>query len=98
MSVPLLRQSESLASRILYVHLGPLDLLVRRLRPFHASVRKRLVKAPRIYLRDSGILHALLGIQDFNALLRSPALGASWEGFVIETLLSAAPWNTLASF
>lgn len=73
-------------------------MLVRRLRPFHANVRKRLVKSPRIYVRDSGVLHALLGIQDFNALLRSPSLGASWEGFVIETLLSAAPWNTLASF
>ena len=73
-------------------------LLVRRLRPFHANVRKRLVKAPRIYLRDSGLLHALLGISDFNALLRSPTLGASWEGFAIETLLSVAPWNTLATF
>lgn len=73
-------------------------LLVRRLRPFHANVRKRLVKAPKIYLRDSGLLHGLLGISDFNALLRSPALGASWEGFAVETLLSAAPWNTHAAF
>ena len=73
-------------------------LLVRRLRPFHANVGKRLVKAPKIYIRDSGLLHALLGVPDFNALLRSPIVGPSWEGFAIETLLSAAPWNTLASF
>ena len=73
-------------------------LLVRRLRPFHANVRKRLVKSPKTYMRDSGLLHALLGIRDFNELLRNPALGASWEGFAIETLLAVAPWNTLASF
>ena len=73
-------------------------LLVRRLRPLHVNVRKRLVKSPKVYVRDSGLLHALLGIRDFNELLRSPVIGASWEGFAIETLLSAAPWNTLASF
>ncbi len=73
-------------------------LLVRRLPPFRANVAKRLVKAPRIYLRDSGLLHALLGIADANQLLRSPFLGPSWEGFAIETMLAAAPWNTQASF
>lgn len=73
-------------------------LLVRRLRPFYANVRKRLVKSPKIYVRDSGIVHALLGITDHNSLAGHPVVGASWEGFVIENLLSAAPAGTRASF
>ena len=73
-------------------------LLVRRLVPFRANVGKRLVKSPKIYLRDSGLLHALLGIGDFNALAGHPVVGASWEGFVIENLLAAAPERTSASF
>ena len=66
-------------------------LLVRRLQPIHVNVRKRLAKSPRLYLRDSGILHALLGIPDLDYLLGHPVAGASWEGFVIETLIRAAP-------
>ncbi len=66
-------------------------LLVRRLPPWHANVGKRLVKSPRIFLRDSGVLHALLGITDLNGLLGNPVLGASWEGFVIENLLTVTP-------
>lgn len=73
-------------------------LLVRRIAPRHANVRKRLVKAPRVYVRDSGLLHALLGIADLNGLLGHPVAGTSWEGFVIETLLDAAPDGTLSSF
>ena len=73
-------------------------LLVRRLRPFHANVKKRLVKSPKIYLRDSGLVHALLGIEDHDALAGHPVVGASWEGFVIETLLAVAPPRTMASF
>ncbi|SDY98135.1 hypothetical protein SAMN05421881_10926 [Nitrosomonas halophila] len=73
-------------------------LLVRRLQPFHANTKKRLVKAPRIYVRDSGITHALLGLSDYNQLSGHPVFGASWEGFVIENLLSAAPPQTKASF
>ena len=73
-------------------------LLVRRLRPFHANVRKRLVKSPKVYVRDSGIVHALLGIMDYNSLAGHPVVGASWEGFVIENLLSVAPAGTRASF
>ena len=73
-------------------------LLVRRLRPYHANVRKRLVKSPKVYVRDSGIVHALLGIADYQALAGHPVAGASWEGFVIENLLSAAPAGTMASF
>jgi len=73
-------------------------LLVRRLRPLHANIGKRLVKAPKVYVRDSGLLHALLGIGDYNALSGHPVVGASWEGFVIENLLSVAPCKTLASY
>ncbi len=69
-------------------------LLVRRLPPWHANVGKRLVKSPRVYLRDSGILHALLGIGAADGLLAHPVVGASWEGFVLENLLSAAPEAT----
>ncbi len=65
--------------------------LVRRLEPWHANVKKRLVKSPRFYIRDSGILHRLLYIPDFDGLLSNPALGKSWEGFVIENILSILP-------
>jgi predicted AAA+ superfamily ATPase len=73
-------------------------LLVRRLRPFHHNAGKRLVKSPKVYVRDSGIVHALLGIPDHNALAGHPVVGASWEGFVIENLIAAAPERTTASF
>lgn len=73
-------------------------LLVRRLTPFHGNVGKRLVKSPRIFVRDSGIVHALLGIGDYNALSGHPVVGASWEGFVIENLIAAAPARTVPGF
>jgi predicted AAA+ superfamily ATPase len=73
-------------------------LLVRRLPPYHANVAKRLVKSPKTYVRDSGLLHALLGIADMNELAGHPVVGASWEGFVIESLLAAAPERTKAGF
>ena len=66
-------------------------LLVRRLHPWYGNVKKRLVKSPRFYIRDSGILHRLLGISDFDELLSNPVLGKSWEGFVIENILSVLP-------
>lgn len=66
-------------------------LLVRRLPPWHANLGKRLVKAPKLYLRDSGLLHALLAIPDVETLLSHPVLGMSWEGFVLENLLACAP-------
>lgn len=73
-------------------------LLVRRLRPLHANTGKRLVKAPKVYVRDSGLVHALLGIEDHDALAGHPVVGASWEGFVIENLLAAVPPRTTAGF
>lgn len=63
--------------------------LVRRLPAWHANVGKRLVKSPKVYIRDSGLLHALLGISDRGGLLGHAVVGASWEGFVIENLLAA---------
>jgi uncharacterized protein len=73
-------------------------LLVRRLPPYHANVGKRLVKSPKTYIRDSGLLHALLGIETLDELLGHPIAGASWEGFVIENLLNAAPERARGSF
>jgi predicted AAA+ superfamily ATPase len=69
-----------------------LDLLtgayyIRQLAPWHENIGKRQVKSPKIYWRDSGLLHQLLGIADHNALLAHPRCGASWEGFVLETML-----------
>ena len=73
-------------------------LLVRRLPPYHVNVGKRLVKSPKTYIRDSGLTHALLGIQTVDDLLGHPVAGPSWEGFVIESLLTVAPNGTRASF
>ena len=58
--------------------------LIRRLPPYQANIRKRLIKSPKVYWRDSGLLHALLNVSDKNTLLSQPWVGASWEGFVIE--------------
>ena len=66
--------------------------MVRQLQPWSGNTKKRLVKTPKIYIRDSGLLHSLLSIQDFEHLLGHPILGASWEGFVVETIL-----NTISS-
>jgi uncharacterized protein len=79
---------------IRYVDLLVDLLLVRRLQPFHTNTTKRLVKTPRIYVRDSGLVHALLTIPDRDTLYGHPIIGASWEGFVIETLITCAPdWS-----
>jgi hypothetical protein len=69
-------------------------LLLRRLPPWHSNTGKRLVKSPKLYLRDSGILHALLGISQNDTLLAHPVLGASWESHVIENLGRVAPAAT----
>lgn len=69
-------------------------MLVRRLQPWHENVGKRLVKSPKVYVRDSGIVHALLGIGTIEGLLGHPVVGGSWEGFCIESLLAAAPAGT----
>jgi hypothetical protein len=73
-------------------------MLVRRLQPYQANIGKRLVKSPKVYIRDSGVVHALLNIRDREALLGHPVSGASWEGFAIETLVTAAPQNASPLF
>lgn len=72
--------------------------MVRQLQPYSANLGKRLVKSPKIYLRDSGLLHALLGIESMEDLLGHPVVGASWEGWVIEQVLSAIPSTWRPSF
>jgi predicted AAA+ superfamily ATPase len=83
--------SESTARR----HLDLLTdaFVVRQLHPWHANIAKRQVKAPKIYIRDTGLLHHLLGIGTQKDLLRHPKVGASWEGFVIEQLLLTEPFD-----
>jgi predicted AAA+ superfamily ATPase len=90
--------SESTARR--YLDLLTDALVVRQLHPYHANITKRQVKAPKIYVRDSGLLHQLLSIGALKELLSHPKVGASWEGFVIEQVLTAEPheeaffWST----
>jgi predicted AAA+ superfamily ATPase len=73
-------------------------LLVRRLPPWHSNLGKRLIKSPKVYVRDSGIVHALLGVPDLDSLLSHPVVGASWEGYVIENLLANAPQEVRGYF
>lgn len=80
-----------------YVDLLADLMLVRHLEPLIENVGKRLVKSPKVYIRDSGLVHALLRLETFDALIGHPVSGSSWEGFVIETLLAAAP-EAQASF
>jgi len=81
--------SESTVRR--YLDLLTDAFMVRQLQPWHANLRKRQVKAPKVYVRDSGLLHQLLGIDTAKALMNHPKLGASWEGFAIEQVLVAEP-------
>ncbi len=73
-------------------------LLVRRLAPWHGNMRKRLVKSPKVYVRDGGLVHALLGVGDREALLAHPVAGGSWEGMAIESIIAACPAETEANF
>ncbi|QDY70386.1 ATP-binding protein [Qingshengfaniella alkalisoli] len=69
-------------------------MLVRHLQPWHENVGKRLVKSPKVFVRDSGLVHALLGLGSMESLLGHPVVGGSWEGFCIENLVAAAPTGT----
>ncbi len=71
-----------------YLEILESTFMIRLLKPWYENIGKRLVKAPKIYLRDSGIFHALQGITDTASLLSNPKLGASWEGFVIEEIIA----------
>lgn len=72
--------------------------MVRQLPPLHANLKKRLVKSPKVYLRDAGLLHALFGVQTHGQLLGHPVAGASWEGWCVEQVLAILPPNTAAYF
>ncbi len=95
-----LARSLELNTRVIgnYIDLFCDLFLVRRLPPYHANVGKRLVKSPKVYIRDSGMLHALLGIVNLVDLTGQPIIGMSWEGFMIENLISVLPWRSHAFF
>lgn len=76
-----------------YIDLLSDMLFVRRLLPYRKNVGKRLIKSPKIYICDSGIVHTLLGIKTYRELMGHPVCGNSWEGYVLETLLSVMPWH-----
>lgn len=78
--------SESTVRR--YLDLLTDAFMIRQLQPYHANLRKRQVKSPKVYVRDSGLLHQLLGIHSARSLMTHPKLGASWEGFVVEQILT----------
>lgn len=71
-----------------YVDILESTFMVRTLQPFHKNVKKRLVKTPKVYIRDSGLLHALLNIDDLNELFGHPVVGSSWEGFALEAIVN----------
>ena len=71
-----------------YVDLIEQTFLARILMPYETNEKKRLIKSPKIYIRDNGILHQLLQIKDYNDLMSNPIFGASWEGLVVENLCS----------
>jgi uncharacterized protein len=73
-------------------------MLVRRLPPYLTNHGKRVMRSPKVYVRDSGVVHSLLGIRDLDALLGHPVCGGSWEGFVIENLIRVAPARTTAMY
>jgi hypothetical protein len=81
-----------------YLDLLVQTMLVRRLEPLHANLGKRLVKSPKVYVRDSGMLHLLLNIQTLNDLHGHPVVGASWEGFVVEQVFAHAPLGADITF
>ena len=68
--------------------------IVRQIQPYHFNIKKRLIKSPKVYIRDSGLLHALLRIKTFDDLQAHPVIGSSWEGFVIEQINGILPKNT----
>ena len=83
--------SESTTRR--YLDLLTDAFMLRQLQPIHANLKKRQVKSPKIYVRDSGLLHQLLGIDSMKSLFSHPKIGASWEGFIIENVLMREPYD-----
>jgi uncharacterized protein len=85
--------SESTTRR--YLDLLTDAFMIRQLQPYHANLKKRQVKSPKIYVRDSGLLHQLMGIESMKTLFSHPKMGASWEGFVIEQVLKTEPHDEI---
>lgn len=77
-----------------YLDILESTFIVRQLQPYHTNTKKRLIKSPKVYIRDSGLNHALLRIKTFDDLIGHPSAGASWEGFVIEQIVSLLPENS----
>ena len=77
-----------------YIDLLEQTFIVRTIPPFEINIKKRLIKAPKVFVRDSGILHQLLAIPNFNSLMGNPVFGSSWEGIVIENIIVNMPsWD-----
>jgi predicted AAA+ superfamily ATPase len=72
--------------------------MIRQIQPYAGNLKKRLIKSPKVYLRDSGLFHCLLHIQDQTQLLGHPIAGASWEGFCLEQIMARMPWRRWTSF
>jgi len=85
--------SESTTRR--YLDLLTDAFMIRQLQPYYANLKKRQVKSPKVYVRDSGLLHQLLGIDSLKSLFYHPKVGASWEGFVIEQILKNEPYDDI---
>jgi hypothetical protein len=81
-----------------YINFLRSAFLIRLIEPYHLNVKKRLVKSPKVYIRDSGIMHYLSGIENMVQLNGHPKKGASWEGFVIEQIIPILPANRYAYF
>ncbi len=95
-----LAQSLAVSSKTIvrYLDLMVGLMLVRQLQPYHVNIKKRLVKSPKVYVRDSGILHSLLHVQNRNTLFGHAIIGSSWEDFVIENLINSSSSKILPSF
>lgn len=77
-----------------YLDILGATFIVRQIQPYSSNIRKRLIKSPKVYIRDTGLLHALLNIESLDALQSHPVVGSSWEGFVIEQIADALPEGT----
>ena len=91
-----LAESMSLTHPIIkrYIDLLEQTFILRTIESFVVNIKKRLVKSPKVYVRDTGILHQLLAITDFNSLMGHPFFGSSWEGMVIENVIAKLPdWD-----
>ena len=88
LNVEALSNALGLASNTIRKYMDFLEsaYLIRRIQPFYTNIGKRLVKSPKVYIRDTGLLHSLLGIPDFDRLQRQPILGSSWEGYVLQEI------------